>query len=877
MNRVGRREPWWSGLRRLVLASSALVALPMLAAAQDATWTGPGTSMLDAANWSTGAVPTGTATFAGALPVVPTIVALTPLRLGEIRFAAGAGAYVVTLGTLGPPTSDGTLRLNGAGITDLSGQASFDLAAGLIVAEGQASLGSVRIASGTNTGLRREIDLQDNARGGTAGLVNVTLSLRGNASAERLTLFGELVARDNATLGDATINIIALNGTTRPSVVAGNASLGAARITIEDGPNNMLRVAQNATGGTAAVTVRGAGQFDLSLMTAPSFTIGSLAGDGRVLIGTHPRFGLIIDGPGGTFGGTFEGGTGTTAEQVIFQTGTYRLTGTSPFSGAYVVGNNGTLIVNGDISAGAQLLAGSGTTLRGTGTLPAAVVGGTLAPGDGGIGTLSVAGRLLYGTQAVTEIEVNPATSAADRINVSAVAVLAGGLQVTSLGAALPTNGQTFTILQASAVQNTYIAVADNLTFFDFTPVYTATQVDLVATQLPFAIPTVTNNVRNVTSQATALDTYTAAVATTPPSVAPPANAGVPQRNSDFDTVLTELLRIPTAAQATNALHSMTGEVYASFTTVGLEQLDRFRYAAFDAAGSCEGRGGEMRGRYCAWADAYYVSASLDGEGDLAGFDYTLGGIQGGVEMRVQPDAVVGFTVGYGEQRMRNFDFASRRLTGDALFAGVYGSYGVGPWQAVGLVGYTRFDVDGERDIAVGSIARQARSNFGADGVNAAVALRYRADLGGFRLEPEVLLAFTQYWQEGFTETGAGSLNLRVNGTDANSFVTGIGVRASTEFTVEGRMVRPFAVLRYEHDWLAGEKEDHRVNASFAAVPEAGSWTVFGQNRGRENLIGRLGVVGEFTSNVALFATAGGQLNSNGTEWGVGGGLRVTF
>ncbi len=848
----------------------------MLAAAQDATWIGPGTSMLDGANWSTGAVPTGTAIFSGNAPLSPTIIrtpTASPLRLGEIRFQAGAPSYVVTLGSLGPPSSSSDLVLSGAGISDLSGQARFDLVIGRITLINQASLGSAVIGSGTSGATMRDISMNGDARGGTARLDNVSLTLRGNASAERLVLNGELSAQQNATLANATITIAALTGTTRASLVAGNASLGAARITIADGPNNLLRVAENATGGTAAVTVLGAGRFDLSLLTAPTFTIGSLAGDGRVLLGDRgtTTLNFSIDGSGGTFAGTFEGSGQFST--VRFAGGTYTLTGTSPFTGTYAVGPGTTLLVDGDISAALRVVVGAvpGATLGGTGTVGSTIVGGTLSPGRS-IGTLTVAGDLALTSGATTLIEIDPVSGATDRVVVTGLAGLAGGVQVVPLGTTLPTSGQVFTIVEAGTVQGSFGAVSDPLTYFDFTAVHTATQVDLVATQLPFSTPTVTNNLRNLATKGLALDSYVAAVAATPPVAGPG-----PRRNSDFDTVLLELLRSPTAAQATASLHSLSGESYAAFTTVGLEQLDRFRFAALDAAGACEGGGGEMRGRWCAWADGYYVSASLDGEDDLAGFDYTLSGFQGGAETRVLPDAVVGVSLGYGNQRMRNFDFASRRLDGDALFLGAYGTYGMGPWQAMGLLGYSRFDVDGTRDIAVGSIARQASSNFGADGLNAAAALRYRAQIGPVRLEPEVLLAFAQYWQEGFTETGADSLNLRVQGSDANSFVTGIGGRVSTGFAIGGRMVRPFAMLRYEHDWLAGETEDHRVTAAFAQVPEAGSWTVFGQNRGRDNFLGRLGVVGEITSTVALFGTVGGQVNANGSEWGVGGGLRFAF
>ena len=846
-------------LRRIAMASTALAALPMIASAQDATWVGPGTSMFDPANWSTGAVPTGAAIFTGNAPLNPDVAtpggqgAIT-LILQEIRFEAAAPAYVVTIGST---VSGGFLDLEGAGINDLSGRARFELLQGRFTVGGQASLGTVVIGSSTSGTLQREVFLTDSARGGTARLDNVRLVMSASASAERLTLTnGEIALTGAATLANATVTLRSF-GPNRPSFLGGTASLGAANITITDDPNTQLRLLQTATGGTAAITVLGQGRFDISGLTSPGTTIGSLAGDGRVLLGDRS---LTLTGVGGTFAGRFEGAANTF---VAFQTGTYTLTGTSPFAGGYFVTDGATLLVDGDLSAAASVSVGGGAapgTLGGTGTVSNATISGVLSPGRS-IGTLTVAGALTLAPSATTVIEIDPATGANDRVLVGGTATIGGGtVQVVPLGTALPTNGQVFPVILAASVTGTFSTVTDPLAYFDFTPVYTANQFNLVATQLPFNNPAATNDVRNLVQQSGALDAYLASATS----------------NADFNAMLGQLLRLSPGA-ATNALHSLSGEAYASFTSVGLEQLDRFRYAALDAAGSCEGRGGEMRGRWCAWADAYYVSASLDGSGDLAGFDYTLSGVQGGVETRVLPQAVVGATIGYGNQRMRNFDFASRRIDGDALFVGAYGTYGMGPWQAAGLLGYTRFDVDGERDIAVGSIGRQARSNFGADGVNAALALRYRADLGGFRIEPEALFAYSQYWQEAFTETGAGSLNLRVNGSDANSFVTGIGVRASTEFSIEGRMVRPFALLRYEHDWLAGEKEDHRISASFAQVPEAGSWTVFGQNRGRENLIGRLGVVGEVASNVALFGTVGGQLNANGSEWGVGGGVRVTF
>lgn len=833
-------------LRRAALATTALVGTPVLALAQDATWAGPGTDFAAPSNWSTGAVPTGAATFGAQGPTTPTIGAGTSRSLGTLNFAAGAQAYVLNLSG-----AQATLTLSQGGIANASGITQTILLADqtTLRLQGTGTIGGNVTIRGTGSPATASLALTGSATAGLARIENATLSLVDSASADSATLVGgRIVANGTSTLANATLE---LTGT---SSVGGQATLGASRITVLSG--GVLRAISGATGGTAAITLQGTGNLDIQFVSGPTFTIGSLAGDGRVTLGERT---LLLDGPGGTFAGVFEGGS---RSGVTFASGTTTLSGTSAMTGNFLVRQGATLLVDGNTQSVGATFVDAGGTLGGTGTVGRVLLDGTLSPGNAAtpVSTLTVTGSLAIGPGATTALDVTP--TGADRVNVSSVASLGGTLQIVAPTATLPIPGQRYTIVQAARVDGTFASVTDNLAFYAFTPTYSGTAVTLGVSQLSFNTPDATGGARNLSQQATGLDRYDGAARGT---------------NPDFDRVLDQLLRLSPAA-ATTALHSVSGESYAAFTSVGLEQLDRFRMAALDAAGACEGRGGQMRGRYCAWADLYYVNASLDGSGDLAGFDYTLSGFQGGVEARVAPDAVVGATIGYGNQRMRGFDFASRRLDGDALFAGVYGTYGVGPWQAVGLLGYSRFDVDAERDIAVGNIARQARGNFSADGVTAAAALRYRTEIGGIRVVPEALLAFAQYWQGGLTETGADSLNLRVGGTNANSLTTGIGVTASTDIALSGGAVlRPFATLRYEHDWLAGAKEDHRITASFASVPEAGAWTVFGQNRGRENVIGRLGLVGEMTQNVALFGTVGGQLNSNGSEWGLGGGVRVTF
>ena len=111
--------------------------------------------------------------------------------------------------------------------------------------------------------------------------------------------------------------------------------------------------------------------------------------------------------------------------------GTTTLTGISTYGGATSV-TNGTLLVDGSIAGSSGLTVASGATVGGTGTPPSTTIaaGGFLAPGNPGIGTLTVGGSLTLAPGATTIIRVNGAAS--DRLNVAGAATLSGNLRVAA-------------------------------------------------------------------------------------------------------------------------------------------------------------------------------------------------------------------------------------------------------------------------------------------------------------------------------------------------------------------------------------------------------------------------------------------------------------
>lgn len=111
--------------------------------------------------------------------------------------------------------------------------------------------------------------------------------------------------------------------------------------------------------------------------------------------------------------------------------GTLTLGGASTYTGPTVV-NTGILRVNGSLDPASAVTVGTGTRLEGTGTAAGAVTAaGTIAPGSGGVGTLSTGSTTLTGTLAT---ELSGANG--DQLKV------AGDLNIT---------GATLTFTQLSA------------------------------------------------------------------------------------------------------------------------------------------------------------------------------------------------------------------------------------------------------------------------------------------------------------------------------------------------------------------------------------------------------------------------------------------
>lgn len=349
-----------------------------------------------------------------------------------------------TLAVSGASTGAGTITLTGSGTYSLGGNST--LSSGVVVS-GALGTGTVNledgihIASTTNRTIANALNLNGNISidmtstnvlnfigGMNVGSSTRTITINntsGSATSPSLAFGGGVGSTSSQITGSGVLVFENGNASGSPvvSVRLGSGSPNdytviSSDVTIGSGVS-LITATSNTLTASSDVTVNTGGILNLSNNggSSASQTIGSLSGGGTVVNSSTSNGTAILTIDGGsnvsrtTFSGTVQ--NGSTAFVSIVKSGstTQVFTGANNYTGATTV-NGGTLLIDGthiQTASGAGYTVNSGATLGGTGRISqystasyknavAVATGGTLAPGDGGTGTLTLDGANISGT-----------------------------------------------------------------------------------------------------------------------------------------------------------------------------------------------------------------------------------------------------------------------------------------------------------------------------------------------------------------------------------------------------------------------------------------------------------------------------------------------
>jgi beta-lactam-binding protein with PASTA domain/uncharacterized protein YhjY with autotransporter beta-barrel domain len=166
------------------------------------------------------------------------------------------------------------------------------------------------------------------------------------------------------------------------------------------------------------------------------------------------------------------------------------------------------------------------------------------------------------------------------------------------------------------------------------------------------------------------------------------------------------------------------------------------------------------------------------------GFDFDSRGLTIGLDYLFTDDFVGGFALGYGNAETQFFGNTGEQQS-DSVSGTLFGTLVRDRWFLSGMLGSASVEYDSLRQISASLLSEDAVAEGTTDGdsVFGGVSLEYDFGTGPWSLSPVVALKFIEADIGGFSETGAGGLNLMYGDQTAKSTTARFGLRLGYTFS----------------------------------------------------------------------------------------------
>ncbi|MGE5177790.1 MAG: autotransporter domain-containing protein, partial [Bacteroidota bacterium] len=532
-------------------------------------------------------------------------------------------------------------------------------------------------------------------------------------------------------------------------------------------------VAHGGAAGDVSITVDGNVTADGTNSRAIVGVSSGDAGAGRITM--LIKSGTVRGSAGSGTAVTFVGGT----DNVLENHGT--IDSKSGLGGMAILGGSGNETIENfgttrglvdlgsgnntfDNNAGALFEAGTYVKLGEGGTL---VNSGVLSPGGASVATTTIEGNFVQNADGTLSITVGK--DVLDKLIVTGSVNLDGTLSVHP-GHDAYLNGTTYDIIESPDVTGAFSKISSTA-FLNFETQPAEGGVQLKVDVRPFA---------------------SASTSQLQQAIASCLDQCILHATGDYSHMIGQF-QIASADQVAEAFYSLSPGPYDNLTRGAilsaqlhqddlLQRMNTARSRPSPDGVASTGRAYEEGGGW--WVSGSYLGADQNASGGFFEQTFTTTGARGGYESAMGR-GILGASAGYLHSKA---DLGNDQAHG--LMKGYVGSlYGGHLWgrsfaQAVASFLSNKFD--NRRALHVGSEQRVATSQFDGTALTGLLTGGTRFPAGRWGIEPYGALRYAHLSEDGFAETGAGSVNLTVDKRKNDWLASDLGVRFNATFQDEG-------------------------------------------------------------------------------------------
>lgn len=276
--------------------------------------------------------------------------------------------------------------------------------------------------------------------------------------------------------------------------------------------------------------------------------------------------------------------------------------------------------------------------------------------------------------------------------------------------------------------------------------------------------------------------------------------------------------------------------------------------------------------KHAIWMEGFGHRARQDSQDGFAGYDYDVIGVAVGADQLLEDGVLAGISYAQSDT---DIDMDGDLGTADieSYFGSLYGSYFTDRMYVDASLSYGWQGYENVRAVEVGTLLAAAHSSHHGNAYSAYAETGWNLSLRKCTLQPFTSLRYTFLDEEGYRESGADGVNLRVGDRRTDTLVSDLGLRLAYPFKKGTWLCIPEATIAWDHDF---DIDDRHIEAAFDGSPAA-TFVADGRDIDEDGAVLGAGLTFINKGNVSISVEYVGELRSHYESHALTGGIRYEF